>query len=162
MVSNVDDPETERLYEIGLDGDVSEAIHRSHPEAQVMDAGTSTILWTHLRRPEELHLLLDALADFGLAPHEVHESARGSSPGRSRSAGAGPVEVRQPYCEVRLSGRLGAAALHHLGWPHRVVRTTVVRVRASQQGLRVVLAQMAAVTGVDYVLAVRTLRAEPA
>ena len=159
MVSNVDDPETERLYEIGLDGDVADAMHRSHPEALVMEAGTSTILWTHLRRPEELHLLLDALADFGLTPQEVHESV---GPGRrSRSAAVEPAEVRQPYCEVRLSGRLGAAALHHLGWPHRVVRTTVVRVSASQRSLRVVLGQMAAVTGVDYVLAVRTLRAEP-
>jgi hypothetical protein len=160
-VPTVADPEIERLYEIGLDGDVSDAMHRSHPEAQVVDAGTSTILWTRLRRPEELSLLLDALADFGLMPLEVHESV-GSGPGRrTRSAAVEPAEARRPYCEVRLSGRLGAAALHHLGWSHRVVRTTVVRLRASQRSLRVVLAQMSAVTGVDYVLAVRALRARP-
>jgi hypothetical protein len=161
-VPTVAEPETERLYEIGLDGDVSDAMHRSHPEAQVVDAGTSTILWTRLRRPEELNLLLDALADFGLVPLEVHESAGCSGSGRrARSVAVEPAETSRPYCEVRLPGRLGAAALHHLGWSHRVVRTTVVRLRASQRGLRVVLAQMSAVTGVDYVLAVRTLRARP-
>ncbi len=158
-VPNEDDLDADWMYEIGLDGDVCDAMRRSHPTAQVTAAGTSTILWARLQGPEDLHVLLDALADFGLAPQEVHESARGSY----RRSGSDPGEqadTRQPYCEVRLPGRLGAAALHHLGWSHRVVRTTVVRLRASQPHLRVVLAQMAGVAGVDYVLAVRELRAE--
>ena len=153
-----DDPDADRLYEIGLDGDVSDAMRRIHPTAQVTAAGTSTILWAHLQRPEELHQLLDALADFGLAPREVHESVGGR---RSGSDPDGPGNARLPYFEVRLPCRLGVAALHHLGWSHRVVRTTVVRLRASQRSLRVVLAQMAGVTGVDYVLAVRPPLAPP-
>jgi len=157
-----EDREADWLYEIGLDGDVSDAMRRIHPLAQVTAAGTSTILWSRLQRPEDLHLLLDALADFGLAPREVHESAGGSS--RDQRSGSEPGEqsdARLPYCEVRLPGRLGAAALHHLGWSHRVVRTTVVRLRASQPDLRVVLAQVAGIAGVDYVLAVHELRAAP-
>lgn len=157
-----DEADADSWYEIGLDGDVSDAVRRIIPSAQVTAAGTSTILWSRLQRPEELHRLLDALADFGLTPREVHESVGAAGPGRRSDAGTGePASARLPYCEVRLPGLLGAAALHHLGWSHRVVRTTVVRLRASQRSLRVVLAQMAGVTGVDYVLAVRTLRAEP-
>ena len=158
-----DHPEADWLYEIGLDGDVCDAMRRTHPTARVTAVGTSTILSARLRRPEDLHVLLDALADFGLTPGEVHESA-----GRScsdRRPGGDPVEPpsrRLPYCEVRIPGVLGKAALHHLGWSHRVVRTTVVRLRASHGSLRAVLDQMSTVTGVDYVFAVRTLRAEPA
>lgn len=157
-----EDRDADWLYEIGLDGDVSDAMRRIQPSAQVTAAGTSTILWSRLQGPDELHLLLDALADFGLAPREVHESAGGSS--RDQRSGSAPGEqsdARLPYCEVRLPGRLGAAALHHLGWSHRVVRTTVVRLRASQPDLRVVLAQVAGIAGVDYVLAVHQLRAVP-
>ncbi len=162
VLDGVDHLDTDWLYEIGLDGDVSEAMRRTHPTAQVTTAETSTILWTRLRRPDDLHVLLDALADFGLTPGEVHESAVGSHPRERLGADpGGPGDRRLPYCEVRIPGLLGKAALHHLGWSHRVVRTTVVRLRASHRGLRVVLAQMSAVTGVDYVLAVRGLRAEP-
>ena len=157
---NDDDLDADWLYEIGLDGDVFDAMRRMDPAAQVTVSGTSTILWARPQGPEDLHLLLDLLADFGLAPREVHESAGGSYPGRrSDSDPEEQANARLPYCEVRLSGRLGAAALHHLGWSHRVVRTTVVRLRSSQRNLRVVLAQMAGLTGIDYVLAVRTLRA---
>ena len=166
MVLDGDDhPEADWLYEIGLDGDVCDAMRRTHPTARVTAVGTSTILSARLRRPEDLHVLLDALADFGLTPGEVHESA-----GRSRSypdQGSGgdsaePSSRRMPYCEVRIPGLLGKAALHHLGWSHRVVRTTVVRMRASHRSLRVALDQMSTVTGVDYVRAVRSFRAEPA
>ena len=157
MALDVDDhPEADWLYEIGLDGDVCDAMRRTHPTARVTAVGTSTILSARLRRPEDLHVLLDALADFGLTPGEVHESA-----GRSYSDGE-PASRRLPYCEVRIPGMLGKAALHHLGWSHRVVRTTVVRLRASHRSLRVVLDQMSTITGVDYVLAVRVLRPEPA
>ena len=164
MGLDVDDhPEADWLYEIGLDGDGCDAMRRTHPTAQVMSAGTSTILSARLRRPEDLHALLDALADFGLTPGEVHESPCRN--GSERRSGGDPVEPPSrslPYCEVRIPGVLGKAALHHLGWSHRVVRTTVVRLRASHRSLRAVLAQMSTVTGVDYVVAVRMLRAEPA
>jgi len=156
-----DDRDADWLYEIGLDGDVSDAMRRIQPLAQVTAAGTSTILWSRPQGPEDLHLLLDALADFGLAPREIHESAGGTRDQRSGSGSGEQSDAHLPYCEVRLPGRLGAAALHHLGWSHRVVRTTVVRLRASQPDLRVVLAQVAGIAGVDYVLTVHKLRAAP-
>jgi hypothetical protein len=164
MALDADDhSEGDCLYEIGLDGDVCDAMRRTHPTARVTAVGTSTILSARLRRPEDLHVLLDALADFGLAPGEVYESAGRSYPDQgSGGDSAEPLSRRVPYCEVRIPGLLGKAALHHLGWSHRVVRTTVVRMRASHRSLRVVLDQMSTVTGVDYVRAVRTSRAEPA
>lgn len=157
-----DDRDADWLYEIGLDGDVSDAMRRIQPSAQVTAARTSTILWSRREGPEDLHQLLDALADFGLAPREIHESAGGSSRDQPSGSELGEQShARPPYCEVRLPCRLGVAALHHLGWSHRVERTTVVRLRASQASLRDALAQMAVIAGVDYVLAIRKLRAAP-
>jgi hypothetical protein len=163
MVLGGDDHlDADRWYEIGLDGGVSDAVRRAHPAAQVRSAGTSTILWSRLHRPDDLDLLLEALADFGLTPREVHESAGRTRAGRRPGTDpGGPASDSLPYCEVRIAGLLGQAALHHLGWSHRVVRTTVVRLWASHRSLRAALAQMATVTGVDYVLAIRTLRPEP-
>ena len=63
--------------------------------------------------------------------------------------------------DVFFVGRLGAAVLHHLGWSHRVARTTVVRLRASRLGLRIVLAQLSTVTGVDYVVSLGILQSDP-
>ena len=97
-VPNEDDLDADWMYEIGLDGDVCDAMRRSHPTAQVTAAGTSTILWARLQGPEDLHVLLDALADFGLAPQEVHESARGSYR-RSGSDPGGPG--RHPTAVLR-------------------------------------------------------------
>jgi hypothetical protein len=163
MALDLDDrPEADRLYEIGLDGDVSEAIRRSQPAAQVVGSGTSTILWTRLHRPDDLQVLLDALSDYGITPCEIHESAGGSRPDRLPASGLADLSsARPPYCEVRIVGRLGAAVLHHLGWSHRVARTTVVRLRASRLGLRIVLAQLSTVTGVDYVVSLGILQSDP-
>ncbi|HEY5979158.1 MAG TPA: hypothetical protein VIT41_05925 [Microlunatus sp.] len=162
VLSATDHPDADRLYEIGLDGDVCDEVRRIDPTARVAKVGTSTILWSRLRRPDDLDLLLIALADFGLTPHEVHESLREIHPEQpSRPGRTGSRTARLPYCEVRIGGRLGAAALHHLGWSHRVVQTTVVTVRASHLRLQTVLAQLSSVTGVDYVVALHVLRPEP-
>ena len=94
-----DEADADWWYEIGLDGDVSDAVRRIIPSAQVTAAGTSTILWARLQRPEELHRLLDALADFGLTPREVHESVGATGPGR-RSETQVPTNRRAPACRT--------------------------------------------------------------
>jgi hypothetical protein len=102
------------------------------------------------------------LSDYGITPCEIHESAGGSRPERLPASGQSDLSsARPPYCEVRIVGRLGAAVLHHLGWSHRVARTTVVRLRASRLGLRIALAQLSTVTGVDYVVSLGTLKSDP-
>ena len=151
-----DHADTVGLYEIGLDGDVCDAMRRANPEAQVAAARTSTVLWSRLQRREELHALLDSLGDFGLTPHEIHESGweihseRQSWPGR-----ANPEGVRSLYCEVRIGGWLGEAALHHLGWSHCVVLTTVVTMQVTRASLADLLARMSTLTRVDYVVTLR-------
>jgi len=154
-------PDTAGLYEIGLDGDVCGAMRRADPEARVAAARTSTVLWSRVQRRDELHALLDSLADFGLTPHEIHESGREIHSHRPSWPGhADPVGVRSLYCEVRIGGCLGEAALHHLGWSHSVVQTTVVTVRATRARLGDLLAQMSTLTRVDYVVTLRGLRAD--
>jgi len=133
-----DHADTVSLYEIGLDGDVCDAMRRANPAAQVAAARTSTVLWSRLQRREELHALLDSLADFGLTPQEIHESARGIHSDRQSWPGhADPEGVRSLYCEVRIGDWLGEAALHHLGWSHCVVRTTVVTVQVTRASLEI-------------------------
>ena len=140
-----DHPEADWLYEIGLDGDVCDAMRRTHPTAQVTAAGTSTILSARLRRPEDLHVLLDALADFGLTPGEVHESAGRSYP--DQGSGLGPSRaVEPPYAVLR-------GADYPAGWARPPCTTWAGRtgwfgrrwsgLRASHRSLRVVLDQMA-------------------
>jgi len=161
MLDTADHPDTERLFEIGLDGDVCDVMRRSNLRARVAPAHTSTILRSLLHHPGELQVLLDALSDFGITPHEVHAPAAGIRPEQqSRGDPADSVTARPLYCEVRIGGRLGVAALHHLGWSHRVVQTTVVTVRATQASLQEALAQMSTVTDVDYVVTLRALHAE--
>jgi hypothetical protein len=151
-----DHPDTVGLYEIGLDGDVCDAMRRANPEAQVPAARTSTVLWSRLQRRDALHTLLDSLADFGLTPHEIHESGREIHSDRQSWPGRpNPVGPRSLYCEVRIGGWLGDAALHHLGWSHCVVQTTVVTVHATRAGLGDLLAQMSTLTTVDYVVTLR-------
>ncbi len=141
-------------YEIGFDGDVGALVHRATPSARVLCTPTCTVLWHHLDRAAELDGLLDALSAVGITPREVFESLGGThgmlseaGPGRDLDATSSPT-----YCEVRIDGRLGDAILAHLRWSHRVVQTTVVRVRVSYDALRVLLAEMSAATRVDYVL----------
>jgi hypothetical protein len=112
-------------------------------------------LWSRLRHCDELYLLLDALSDFGLTPREIHVSGAIHPEHQCPAGSAESVNERLAYSEVRIGGRLGAAALHHLRWSHRVVQTTVVTVCASPARLRTVLAQMSTVTEVDYVVALR-------
>jgi uncharacterized protein YjiS (DUF1127 family) len=151
-----DHPDTVGLYEIGLDGDVCDAMRRANPEAQVAAAKTSTVLWSRVQRRRELHALLDSLADFGLTPHEIHESGRETHSDRQSWPGrANPVGLRSLYCEVRIGGWLGDAALHHLGWSHCVVQTTVVTVQVTRASLGDLLAQMSTLTRVDYVVSLR-------
>ena len=162
LPDTADHPDIERLFEIGLVGDVCDLMRRAHPTARVAPARASTILWSRLRHPGELQVLLDALSDFGLGPCEVHESAAGVHAVQvSMSDPADAVDAWPRYCEVRIGSRLGAAALHHLRWPHRMVQTTVVTVRASQTTLPAVVAQMSTVTDVDYVVALRALPPTP-
>ena len=114
------------------------------------------MLWSWLQRRDELHALLDSLADFGLTPREIHESVGDiHSDPQSWPGHTDPVGVRSMYCEVRIGGWLGEAALHHLGWSHCVVQTTVVTVPATRVSLGDVLAQMSTVTRVDYVVTLR-------
>jgi len=151
-----DHPDTVGLYEVGLDGDVCDAMRRANPEAQVALARSSTVLWSRLQRREELHTLLDNRADFGLTPHEIHESGREIHSERQSWPGrANPVAVRSLYCEVRIGGWLGEAALHHLGWSRCVVQTTVVTVQVTRASLGDLLAQMSTLARVDYVVTLR-------
>lgn len=124
----------ERLYEIGFDGDVRAEVRLFSPTARVLGVPTNTILWSRESGAADVDLLLDSLLGMGIAPHEVHEAGDG-------------------HCEVRIGGRLGEAMLGYLGWSHRVVRTTVVKLRASQESLGAILRQMSLVTRVDYVVA---------
>ena len=156
MRGGTDHPDAVGSYEIGLDGDVCDAMRRANPKAQVAAARTSTVLWSRVQRRGELHALLDSLADFGLTPHEIHESGREIDSDRQSWPGrADPVGVRSLYCEVRIGGWLGEAALHHLGWSHCVVQTTVVTVQVTRASLGDLLAQMSTLTRVDYVVTLR-------
>ena len=110
-----DHPDTVDLYQIGLDGDLCDAMRRAIPEARVAAATTSTVLWSRVQRRDELHALLESLADFGLTPYEIHESGQEILSNQQSWPGhADPVGVRSLYCEVRIGGWLGEAALHHL------------------------------------------------
>lgn len=154
-------PGAARTYEIGFDGDVVDLVRRVLPTAHVLSSPTCTVLWHHLRDTEELDTLLDALLTLGITPLVVYEAAGGvrrgqGRPGRQAQVGesAGAVPPMPTYCEVRVDGRLGDAILRHLRWSHRVVQTTVVRVRASQEALRGMLAELAMADRLDYVVAV--------
>ena len=125
-----------RWYEIGFNGDVVDLARRISPAAHVTGLPACTILWSSERSADALDTLLDTLLALGITPSEVHEAAGDAA-----------------YCEVRLSGCLGRAMLRYLGWSHRVARTTVVRLKSSQDELRTVMLQMASVARVDYVLA---------
>lgn len=149
---------TARWYEIGFEGDVADAVHRVTPDAQVTEVPTCTILWSHVRRPAELDALLDTLLSLGLTPREVYESAAGLHQRHGGQAGpdvaaSDPDEAPLLYCEVRVVGSLGDPLLRHLGWSHRVAKCTVVRLQTSHAGLRAVLAEMASITRIDYMLA---------
>jgi hypothetical protein len=156
----VDHADAERLFEIGLEGDVCDVVRRADPTARVAAARPSTILWSRRHDPDELQVLLGALSDFGLTPCEVHQSSAGIPAVQGSAVGpADAANTRPRYCEVRVRCRLGAAALHHLGWSHRVVAMTVVTIGAPRSSLRGILAQMWTVADVAYVVA---LRARPA
>ncbi|GAA3611391.1 hypothetical protein [Microlunatus ginsengisoli] len=122
-----------RTYEIGLVGDVADRVRSLAPGAEVHSTDPLTVFWRHPRRPDEVDTLLQALSSLGIAPRELYESA--------------------DYCEVRIDGCLGTAILHHLRWSHRLVQTTVVRVRLSHDALRTTLRQLADVGRLDYLLA---------
>jgi hypothetical protein len=146
----------ERPYEIGFDGDVTAVVLLATPSAQVSVLPMSTILWQRLRWADELDVLLDSLLDMGITPAEVYEAAGGIAGAAAEVDGQVDqqrVRARSPYCEVRIRGRLGDAVLQYLGWSHRVVETTVVRLHASDEDLRNFLGQLAPVTRLDYLLA---------
>lgn len=140
-MGDVDHGAVERQYEIGLDGDVGDAIRVIIPTARVAATPRTTVLWSWLRRREDFDALLDTLLEMGITPQELHQMA---------DAGTG---ADHPYCEVRIGGCLGEATLKYLGWSHQITQTTVVVLRASQEALGSVLARMAAVARLDYVLA---------
>jgi hypothetical protein len=142
----------ERLYELGFDGDVMATVHSISPSARVITVPVSTILWHRPSSAEELDDLLDSLLDMGITPSEVHESARRAHPGMDPAPGHGGVHPSS-YCEVRVRGELGNATLQYLGWSHRVVETTVVRLHASDEALRSLVGQVSAVSRLDYLLA---------
>src|SRR5262245_22333125 len=127
----------ERMYEIGFDGDVADLVERAVPAARVLSRPTCTVLWHHMQDADELNVLLDALMTLGITPLEVYEAAceaprNHDGRGRRRKIGAwGGARRPTPstYCEVRVEGCLGDAILSHLRWSHRVVQTTVVRIK---------------------------------
>lgn len=145
----------ERPYELGFDGDVLAMVQQFCPHAQVITGPVSTILWHRLRRVDELDDLLDSLVNMGITPSEVHESSGGVHRGLDPVVGHGGPGggPRTTYCEVRFRGQLGDRTLQYLGWSHRVVKTTVVRLRASDEGLRTLVGQVAGVSRLDYLLA---------
>lgn len=162
-VERIDDlhPSGERWYEIGFEGDVVDAVQRLTPAARVTDVPTCTILWSWGRRPDELDTLLDTLSGLGVSLREVYESAGGLHQGLLPRGGTSTQvcpassgdDASRPYCEVRVGGRLGEAVLRYLGWSHRVAKITVVKLRTSHEELRVMLAEMAKISRVDYLLA---------
>lgn len=151
-----------RTYEIGFDGDVVDLVHRAVPAARVLCRQTCTVLCHDVRDASELDLLLNSLMALGITSFEVFEAAGGvrrvpAMPRPRAGAGEWAAGLDSPlstYCEVRVEGRLGDATLRHLRWSHRVVQTTIVRVRASQDALRAVLAELATAGRLDYLVAV--------
>jgi hypothetical protein len=153
-----------RTYEIGFDGDVVDLVHRAVPTAQVLCRQTCTVLCHHVRDATELDVLLNSLMALGITSFEVFEAAGRARHGHGQelprlqaSAGEWAAALDAPMstcCEVRVEGRLGDATLRHLRWSHKVVQTTVVRVRASQDALRAVLAELATAGRLDYLVAV--------
>lgn len=155
MTAVINAESVERLYEIGFDGSVRAAVLLVSPSAQVVTVPVSTILWHRLSRIDEFDDLLDSLLDMGITPFEVYESSGGvhrgqDRPGGQGGAGGGP---RSTYCEVRVRGQLGDTILQYLGWSHRVIETTVVRLRASDEVLRTLVGHVSGVTRLDYMLA---------
>ena len=145
----------ERLYELGFDGDVMATVQMVSPSAQVTTGPVSTILWQHLSRVDQFDDLLDSLLDMGITPTEVHESVPGVRRGLAPAGGDGGTggSLRTTYCEVRVRGQLGDATLTYLGWSHRVVETTVVRLRATDEALWSLVGHVCGVSRLDYLLA---------
>jgi hypothetical protein len=141
----------DRLYELGFDGNVAAAVQSISPSAQVSTIPACTILWRRLRSADELDDLLDSLLDMGITPTEVHEASGGVHRRSGQGvSGGGP---RTTYCEVRVRGQLGDAVLRYLGWSSRVVETTVVRLRVSDEALGSLVGQVSQVSRLDYLLA---------
>ncbi|HET9649734.1 MAG TPA: hypothetical protein VFP34_16095 [Microlunatus sp.] len=131
-------PQRVRTYEIGLDGDVAGLVRSISPAAQVIGSPVCTVLWHRVDDADELYAVLDALYAMGISPREVHEAPAGA----------------RRHCEVRIDGRLGDAVLRQLHWSYRVLQTTIVRVRTSQDALRSMLSELTRTSRLDYVVSV--------
>ena len=155
-------PDPVRTFEIGLDGDVADLVRRVAPEASEVTVPTLTVLWSRIGSVDELDALLGQLLSLGITPEVLYETMGDRHRGRSGVGRPGPVsatpESEAPagsrYCEVRVPGVLGRAVLHHLQWSSQAVRITVVRIQASYETLRSILARLGSTADIDYVIAV--------